>query len=71
MLAFHYADIRQLHRLRDSSGSLFTFRGLLHIAGVAIANHRAMRIASWLIDIVLLVARSCGDRASTRSCTRG
>jgi uncharacterized membrane protein SirB2 len=57
MLASHYADLRQLHiTCVILSGSLFTFRGLLHIAGVASVNHWAMRIASWLIDTVLLVA---------------
>jgi uncharacterized membrane protein SirB2 len=57
MLASHYTDIRQLHiACVILSGSLFTFRGLLHVAGVTIVNHLAMRIASWLIDTVLLVA---------------
>lgn len=57
MLASHYADLRQLHvACVILSGSLFTLRGLLHIAGVASVNHQAVRIASWLIDTVLLVA---------------
>ena len=57
MLAAHYADIRQLHiACVILSGSLFTLRGLLRIADVAIANHWAARIASWLIDTALLVA---------------
>jgi uncharacterized membrane protein SirB2 len=57
MLASHHAELRQLHiACVILSGSLFTFRGLLHIAGVASVNHWAMRIASYLIDSVLLVA---------------
>jgi uncharacterized membrane protein SirB2 len=57
MLASHYTDLRQLHiACVILSGSLFTFRGLLHIAGVASVNHWAVRIASYLIDSVLLVA---------------
>lgn len=57
MLASHYTDLRQLHiACVILSGSLFTFRGLLHIAGVASVNHWAVRIASYLIDSVLLIA---------------
>jgi uncharacterized membrane protein SirB2 len=57
MLASHYLALRHLHiACVILSGSLFACRGLLRIADFAVVNHWAMRIASYLIDIVLLVA---------------
>ncbi len=38
------------------SGSLFTLRGVLRINGAVVANHLALRIASIVIDTVLLTA---------------
>ena len=38
------------------SGSLFTVRALLRIAGSPLANHRGLRILSYVIDTTLLVA---------------
>ncbi len=57
MLASHYADIRLVHIACVAlSGTLFTFRGLLRIADSATANHRLLRVMSYLIDTALLVA---------------
>ena len=57
ILAVHYAEILSLHvGCVALSGSLFTFRGLLRINGSPLANHRALRILSYLIDTTLLVA---------------
>lgn len=57
MLAAHYAEIRFLHvGCAALSGSLFTFRGLLRIKRSPLANHRALRAASYLIDTTLLIA---------------
>ena len=38
------------------SGVFFTVRGLLRIGGIAIANHRVLRITSYVIDTTLLSA---------------
>ena len=38
------------------SGSLFTIRGLLRLNDVSLANHNALRVASIIIDSVLLTA---------------
>lgn len=38
------------------SGSLFTLRALLRIADHPLANHRGLRILSYVIDTMLLVA---------------
>jgi uncharacterized membrane protein SirB2 len=55
MLASHYADIRLLHiGCVTLSGSLFTVRGLLRLGASGIANHRALRIGSYVIDTTLL-----------------
>jgi len=57
MLAAHYLDLLYLHiGCVILSGSLFTVRGLLHIANVASVNHWTLRLGSWLIDITLLAA---------------
>ena len=57
ILAVHYAEILSLHvGCVALSGSLFTFRGLLRTNGSPLANHRALRILSYLIDTTLLVA---------------
>jgi uncharacterized membrane protein SirB2 len=57
MLASHYLALRHLHiGCVIVSGSLFALRGLLRITDVAIVNHWAMRVTSYLIDIVLLIA---------------
>lgn len=57
MLAAHYTGIRLLHiGCVALSGSLFTLRGLARLGGLAVANHRAVRICSYLIDTTLLGA---------------
>ncbi len=57
MLASHFATIRLVHITCVAfSGSLFCFRGLLRIAGIRAANHRLLRLTSYVIDTTLLVA---------------
>lgn len=57
MLARHFLDIRALHvGCVALSGSLFTARGVLRLKGMPLANHRALRAASVLIDTVLVTA---------------
>jgi len=57
MLAPHYADIRLLHvSCAALSGALFTFRGILRINDSRWANHRALRLTSYVIDTTLLAA---------------
>jgi uncharacterized membrane protein SirB2 len=57
ILAAHYAEILSLHvGCVALSGSLFTFRGLLRINRAPLANHRAPRVISYVIDTTLLVA---------------
>lgn len=57
MLAQHFHAILQLHvGSVILSGSLFFARGLMRLRGLALANHRALRILSYLIDTVLLGA---------------
>jgi uncharacterized membrane protein SirB2 len=57
MLAAHLLEIRALHvGCVVLSGSLFTFRGLLRLSEVMLANHIALRIASIVIDSVLLTS---------------
>src|SRR5215467_431002 len=57
MLAAHYVQIRLLHvGCVALSGSLFTFRGLLRINRSPLADHRALRVTSYIIDTTLLVA---------------
>jgi uncharacterized membrane protein SirB2 len=57
MLASHFATIRLVHITCVAlSGSLFCFRRLLRIAGIRAANHRLLRLTSYVIDTTLLVA---------------
>ena len=57
MLAPHYIPLHQLHVACVAlSGTLFSSRALLHIQGSRLAQHRAVRMASYLIDTTLLVA---------------
>ena len=57
MLAPHYAEIRLVHIACVAlSGMLFTTRALLRINGSRLANHRALRVTSYIIDTTLLVA---------------
>jgi uncharacterized membrane protein SirB2 len=57
MLAAHFLEIRALHMgCAALSGGLFTFRGLLRLNDVPLANHIALRVASVIIDSVLLTA---------------
>jgi len=57
MLAAHYLDIRLVHLTCAAlSGALFTVRGVLHINHYPLANHLALRGASYLIDTTLLLA---------------
>ena len=57
MLAPHFLEIRALHvGCVVLSGSLFTFRALLRLNDVALANHIVLRIASISIDSVLLTS---------------
>jgi uncharacterized membrane protein SirB2 len=57
VLVSHYLQILHLHvGCIVLSGSLFATRSLLRIAGNPLANHRAVRILSYLIDTTLLVA---------------
>jgi uncharacterized membrane protein SirB2 len=57
VLTAYYAQIRLLHiGCVAFSGTLFATRGVLRIANVAIANHRAVRILSYVVDTLLLVA---------------
>ncbi len=57
MLASHYLQILHLHvGCVVLSGSLFGARALMRIADSPLANHRALRILSYLIDTALLVA---------------
>jgi len=57
MLASHYAEIRLLHiSCAALSGALFASRGLMRIKASPLANHRALRLTSYVIDTILLVA---------------
>lgn len=57
MLAQHYLTILHLHvGCVMLSGTLFAARGLMRLRGLALANHRGLRIASYLIDTALLTA---------------
>lgn len=55
MLAQHFLTILHLHvGSVILSGALFFVRGLMRLRGLAVANHRVLRILSYLIDTVLL-----------------
>lgn len=57
MLAAHYQPILHLHvGSVILSGTLFCTRALMRLRGLPLANHLALRIASWLIDTALLGA---------------
>ncbi|MDE2219387.1 MAG: SirB2 family protein [Gammaproteobacteria bacterium] len=56
-MAEYYLQIRLAHViLVCCSGALFAARGLLAIAGAAVANHAALRWLSYTIDTCLLTA---------------
>ena len=55
MLSSHYLEIRLLHiGCVAFSGTLFTVRGLMRIADLAIANHWTLRWTSYVVDTALL-----------------
>ena len=57
VLATHYPQILHLHvGAVVLSGSLFTVRALLRMGGSPMANHRGVRVLSYVIDTTLLVA---------------
>lgn len=57
VLAAHYLQVLHLHvGCVVLSGSLFSARALLRVANRPLANHRALRILSYVIDTTLLVA---------------
>jgi uncharacterized membrane protein SirB2 len=57
MLSSHYPAIHLLHvGCVALSGALFTARGLMRIADLASANHRALRWTSYVVDTGLLGA---------------
>lgn len=57
MLAGHYLQVLHLHvGCVILSGSLFGVRALLRIANNPLANHRGLRILSYVIDTTLLGA---------------
>jgi uncharacterized membrane protein SirB2 len=52
-----YPEVRWVHVTAVmASGGLFALRGVLALAGKAIANHLLVRWLSWSIDTVLLTA---------------
>lgn len=56
-LIAHFGSIRLLHvSCVLLSGGLFMSRGLMRIADSPVANHRAVRVASYVIDSALLAA---------------
>jgi uncharacterized membrane protein SirB2 len=57
MLVQHYLQIRFIHVTCVAlSGALFTVRGVMRLADVPLANHRSLRLASYVIDTTLLTA---------------
>lgn len=57
MLASHFATIRLVHIVCVAlSGCLFCVRGLMRLAAIRAANHRLLRLTSYVIDTTLLVA---------------
>src|SRR5580765_7422178 len=57
MLAAHFVAIRHVHiACVVLSGALFCLRGSMRIANVAAANHRLLRLTSYVIDTTLLAA---------------
>ena len=56
-LTAHYLDIRHLHVACVAlSGALFGARGVLRVADSPLANHRILRLISYVIDTTLLAA---------------
>ena len=56
-LASYYVEIRTLHvGCVALSGSLFAVRGAFRLAEVRAAHHRVLRVSSYVIDSVLLLA---------------
>jgi uncharacterized membrane protein SirB2 len=57
VLTAHYPQILLLHVGSVTfSGSLFAVRGILRFCDLPIANHRALRVLSYIVDTTLLVA---------------
>ncbi len=57
MLSLHYPEFRLLHiGCVAFSGALFTVRGLMRIADLAVANHWTLRWTSYVVDTALLGA---------------
>lgn len=57
LLIAHYGSIRFFHvSCVILSGGLFLGRGLMRIADAPVANHWALRVASYVIDTALLIA---------------
>jgi uncharacterized membrane protein SirB2 len=57
VLTSHYQQILALHVGSVTfSGSLFAIRGILRLYNRPIANHRALRVLSYVVDTTLLVA---------------
>ncbi len=57
MLSSAYPEMRLLHvACVAASGTLFTVRGLMRIANLALANHWTLRWTSYVVDTALLSA---------------
>jgi|ERR1035437_3336397 uncharacterized membrane protein SirB2 len=57
LLIAHYGGIRLFHvGCVILSGGLFLSRGLMRIADAPVANHRVLRVTSYVIDTALLGA---------------
>ena len=57
MLAQHYSQILHLHvACVILSGAMFVARGFMRQSEMPLANHRALRFASYVIDTALLTA---------------
>ena len=57
VLTAHYQQILLLHIGSVTfSGSLFATRGILRLCNLPVANHRALRVLSYIVDTTLLVA---------------
>lgn len=56
-LASYYTQLRSLHiSCVAFSGALFAVRGFLRMGNISFANHRALRVLSYIVDSVLLAA---------------
>ncbi len=57
MLSSAYPEMRLLHvACVAASGTLFTVRGVMRIANLALANHWTLRWTSYVVDTALLSA---------------